>query len=81
MAVGVDVIADDPTVFYGRTVAVRGTVGRVLGGHAFFLEDQDVLFSEHLLVIEPAVPDRQTTSTRVVAPPSGVAVTGLFQRR
>jgi hypothetical protein len=60
-AVTIDDILDQPAALYGRWVTVRGPVSEVVGPHALTLSDDDVLFSEELLVV---------SATRIAEVPS-----------
>lgn len=47
----VDRVTHAPDRFYGQNVAVVGEVGEILGPRSFMLEDNDLLFDEHVVVV------------------------------
>ncbi|MDP8922244.1 MAG: hypothetical protein M3O34_05125 [Chloroflexota bacterium] len=72
-AATVDEILDDPMAFYSERVTVSGEVGERLGALAFTVEDGDLLFGEHLLVIGAPIPDGPPTGA--VSPEDGCRCT------
>ena len=47
----IDDILDNPDAYYGEQVMVGGEVDETLGPRSFTLEDSDLLFDEHILVV------------------------------
>ena len=62
-------IAEDPTQFYGETLAVTGEVEEMYGVNTFTLDEEELFGGEDLLVIVPNI-------TEVISDGETVAVTG-----
>jgi hypothetical protein len=77
LAATVDKVLDDPKAFYGRHIAVTGDVDKILGPHAFVLEDNDDGSDEDLLVVS-ITPYQQIVSR--VEENHVVTVTGFLSR-
>ncbi|MBE9182483.1 hypothetical protein IQ268_28440 [Oculatella sp. LEGE 06141] len=62
-------ITEDPSQYYGQTLAVTGEVEEIIGPNAFTLEDEELLGSDDLLVLN-------TTTGTTVEDGEEVAITG-----
>jgi hypothetical protein len=70
-------ITEDPSQYYGRTLAATGEIETVYGPNAFTLNDEEFLGGEDLLVIVANPKNTQTAAE--VAQDETVAVTGVLR--
>ena len=68
-------IAQDPTQYYGQTLAVTGEVEDIYDPSTFTLDEDELFGGEDLLVVVP----NSTNSTVVIKDDETVAVTGVLQ--
>ena len=62
-------VAEDPTQYYGETLAVTGEVEEMYGVNTFTLDDEELFGGEELLVVVPNI-------TELISDGETVAVTG-----